>query len=118
MKKLIVIVLSLCFIPSLVFGATVLTHTAGSIHYELSVLDGDYTFTDFLRVHSIEFDPGAAGEYVVLKYIDEDGERVVKLHSGDGTPRVKYFGKGRTKLMYDLSESSTSATGIISITVE
>lgn len=113
MKKLLIL---LCLIPGLAFGATTLTHTSGSSHYQLNTLDGDYTFTDYMKVDSIEFNPGAAGEYVVLKFSAGTGETIVKLHSANGEPRVKYFGGIRMKVMYDLSASSTSGTAIIIIT--
>ena len=69
-----------------------------------------------MKIDSIEFDPGAAGEYVVLKFSTDAGEIIVKLHSANGEPRVKYFGGIRMKIMYDLSDSSVTGTAKIIVT--
>jgi hypothetical protein len=84
--------------------------------YQLNTLDTDYTLTIPMWIESIEFDPGAANEYVILKYRTDSGERIVKLHSTDGEPRVKYFDSRYVTIMYDVSESSTSSTAKIIIT--
>ena len=115
MKKVLCLIGLLIFTTANSFAATTLTHSSGSEVYQLNTLDTDYTFTYHTWVDSIEFDPGAANEYIVLKVGSDSGERILKLLSSDGEPRIKYFDASRIQIMYDASESSVTSSAKIII---
>lgn len=87
----------------------------------ISDIDSDFVYTSIsssrIRLASIKFIPGAAGDSVVIKETTDAGPIITKLQSLDGEARVDQSFQLNTKAspMLDFSESVVSAGSVVII---
>lgn len=120
MKRLIVMVFLCIFaLVPVVYGANTV-NVDGKV-MQITIVDADELWSTTLpsegiSIHSIQYNPAAAGEICVIKEGSASGPIIFKCKSeGDTDDRIKYFGKQLYKPVFDFSDSTNSADGIIII---
>jgi len=122
-KYLFIIIAFLTFAIPCQAGNTV-NHVGNVI--EISAIDSDWTWTDTLpersdgiKVKSIQFNPGAADDVLVIEEASASGPRSVYFKCADTTvQKTKYFDDVKIKPFLDESDCTLSegATVIIIFT--
>ncbi len=116
MKRLFLITILLMFacIPILNAANTVTTDTDGRF-VMLSAIDSDWTSASEWALVSIQFNPGAANDILIMKATTDAGPQILYLESDDGLPRIKYFYDAVATPMLDYSASTISGGGTVII---
>ena len=107
MKKLIVFLILIAFVPSIAWAVNTVT-TNGKV-IEISAIDSDWNPQASYNIFSITFVPGAISDACVIKNGSATGATLFHAISGDGEPRVQYyFGEGVVPFM-DFSDGTFSS---------
>ena len=120
MKKLLLMAFLLSFmVVSVCYGANTINEDGKAIN--ITILDADWLWsttlpTEGIQIESIQYIPDAASEICVIKEGSDSGPIIFRCE-GEGTTddEIKYFGKGIWKPVFDYSDSTNSAGGIIII---
>ena len=82
----------------------------------LTAVAADYDGGGSEGIYSIQFNPGAAGDILVIKNGADDAAAVCVLASTDGGPRIKYLGGRIAQIYIDFSDCVLSSGHRIDIT--
>ena len=97
MRKVFLTIMMLIFLlPLTAIGANTVTRTGNTCN--VSAMDGNFVYTDVgawpsgytkgVKVVSIQFIPGAANDFVIIREGSIAGGFITKLESTDGEPRI------------------------------
>jgi len=76
---------------------------------EVSAMDSDYDFGEFSRISSIQFNPGAAGDTLVVKNGSATGPKMFyAVCTGTDDQRIIYYFGTRCRPYIDYSECTLS----------